>query len=42
MSIEEIKLDLDAEHIIFKKLDKVKAKYPVDKTKGSATKYTKL
>jgi len=35
-------LDLDIEKIIFKKLEKVKRKYPVDKAKGNNTKYNKL
>lgn len=35
-------LDLNIEKIIFKKLEKVKRKYPVDKAKGNNTKYNKL
>lgn len=35
-------LNLDVENIIFKKLEKVKAKYPIEKAKGNATKYTKF
>ncbi len=35
-------LDLNIEKIIYKKLDKVKAKYPIKKSRGNAIKYTKL
>lgn len=35
-------LDLDVETIIFDKLEKVKKKYPVEKSKGNATKYNRL
>lgn len=35
-------LSLDIEKIIFKKLEKVKRKYPVDKARGNNTKYNKL
>lgn len=35
-------LDLDIEKIIFKKLEKVKEKYPIDKARGNHTKYNKL
>lgn len=35
-------LGLDIEKIIFKKLEKVKRKYPVDKARGNNTKYNKL
>ncbi len=35
-------LDLDVQKIIFDKLDKVKKKYPVEKSKGNAIKYNKL
>ena len=35
-------LDVDLEEIAFKKLEKTKAKYPVDKFKGISTKYNKL
>jgi NTP pyrophosphatase (non-canonical NTP hydrolase) len=37
-----MKLDVDPEEIILKKLDKTKKKYPVDKAKGVSTKYNKL
>ena len=36
------KLGLDADEIINAKMDKNEAKYPVDKAKGSAKKYTDL
>lgn len=36
------KLDVDIETIVMDKLEKTKAKYPVDKAKGKATKYDKL
>ena len=36
------KLDLSAEEIIKAKMDRNEAKYPVDKAKGSAKKYTEL
>lgn len=36
------KLDVDIETIVLDKLEKTKAKYPVDKAKGNATKYDKL
>lgn len=36
------RLDIDIEQIIFKKLEKVRSKYPVEKAKGNANKYTKL
>ncbi|HNV61812.1 MAG TPA: nucleotide pyrophosphohydrolase [Candidatus Cloacimonas acidaminovorans] len=35
-------LDLDIEKIIFKKLEKVKIKYPIDKATGNHIKYSKL
>ena len=35
-------LDVDLEEIALKKLEKTKAKYPVDKFKGISTKYNKL
>ena len=35
-------LDVDLEEIAFRKLEKTKAKYPVDKFKGISTKYNKL
>ena len=37
-----MKLGVDPEEIIFKKLDKTRKKYPVDKAKGVSTKYNKL
>jgi NTP pyrophosphatase (non-canonical NTP hydrolase) len=37
-----MKLDVDPEEIILKKLDKTKKKYPVDKAKGVSTKYNRL
>lgn len=37
-----IKLGVDPEEIILKKLEKTKKKYPVDKAKGVSTKYNKL
>jgi|SRR6056297_1539912 len=36
------KHELDISEIIFKKLEKNKVKYPVEKAKGIATKYTDL
>jgi hypothetical protein len=35
-------LDLDIEKIIFKKLEKVKRKYPIDEVRGNNVKYNKL
>lgn len=35
-------LDVDIEEIVLDKLEKTKAKYPVDKAKGISTKYDKL
>lgn len=35
-------LDLDIEEIILNKMEKNAIKYPVDKAKGNATKYTEL
>lgn len=37
-----MKLNVDPEEIILKKLEKTKKKYPVDKAKGVSTKYNKL
>lgn len=37
-----MKLNVDPEDIIFKKLEKTKKKYPVEKAKGVSTKYNKL
>ena len=37
-----MKLEIDSEEIILKKLDKTKKKYPVEKAKGVSTKYNKL
>lgn len=37
-----MKLGVDPEEIILKKLDKTRKKYPVDKSKGVSTKYNKL
>lgn len=37
-----MKLGVDPEEIILKKLDKTIKKYPVDKAKGVSTKYNKL
>ena len=37
-----LKLEVDPEEIILKKLEKTKKKYPVDKAKGVSTKYNKL
>ena len=37
-----MKLDVDPEEIILKKLDKTRKKYPVEKAKGVSTKYNKL
>lgn len=36
------KLNLDADEIINEKMDKNEAKYPVEKSRGKATKYNKL
>ena len=37
-----IKLNVNPEEIILKKLEKTKKKYPVEKAKGVSTKYSKL
>lgn len=37
-----MKLNVDPEEIILKKLEKTKKKYPVEKSKGVSTKYNKL
>ena len=37
-----MKLDVDPEEIILKKLEKTKKKYPVERAKGVSTKYNKL
>lgn len=37
-----MKLEVDPEEIILKKLEKTKKKYPVEKAKGVSTKYNKL
>lgn len=37
-----MKLGVDPEEIILKKLDKTRKKYPVDKAKGVSTKYNRL
>lgn len=37
-----MKLDVDPEDIILKKLEKTKKKYPIEKAKGVSTKYNKL
>ena len=37
-----MKLNVDPEEIILKKLEKTKKKYPVEKAKGISTKYNKL
>lgn len=37
-----MKLNVDPEDIILKKLEKTKKKYPVEKAKGVSTKYNKL
>lgn len=37
-----IKLDVNPEEIILKKLEKTKKKYPIEKSKGVTTKYDKL
>lgn len=37
-----IKLDVNPEEIILKKLEKTRKKYPVEKAKGVSTKYNKL
>jgi NTP pyrophosphatase (non-canonical NTP hydrolase) len=36
------KLELDPDEIILEKLEQTKAKYPVDKARGSSTKYDQL
>lgn len=36
------KLDLDPDQIILEKLEETKAKYPVEKSRGSSTKYDRL
>lgn len=36
------KLNVDMEYLILRKMEKNKAKYPVDKAKGSSKKYTEL
>lgn len=36
------KLDVDLEEIVLSKIEKNKLKYPIDKSKGKSTKYTKL
>lgn len=36
------KLDVDLKTIVLDKLEKTRAKYPVEKAKGNATKYDKL
>ena len=36
------KLELDADEIVNMKMERNEAKYPVDKAKGNATKYTEL
>ena len=40
--IHKIFLELDADEIINMKMSQNEAKYPVDKAKGNATKYTEL
>lgn len=37
-----MKLDVNPEDIIMKKLEKTKKKYPIEKAKGVSTKYNKL
>lgn len=37
-----VKLNVNPEEIILKKLDKTRKKYPVEKAKGVSTKYNKL
>lgn len=37
-----MKLNIDPEEIILKKLEKTRKKYPVEKAKGVSTKYNKL
>lgn len=37
-----MKLGIDPEEIILKKLEKTKKKYPIEKSKGISTKYNKL
>ena len=36
------RIDVDLEEIVLKKLEKTKAKYPVEKARGKSTKYDKL
>ena len=36
------KLELDADEIVNMKMEQNEAKYPIDKAKGNATKYTEL
>lgn len=36
------RIDVDIETIVLEKLEKTKAKYPVDKAKGISTKYDRL
>lgn len=36
------KLGLDSKQIILEKMEKTAKKYPVEKSKGKSTKYTKL
>ena len=36
------KLDLDIDELVNRKMDKNEAKYPVEKARGSAAKYTEL
>ena len=37
-----MKLNVNPEEIVLKKLDKTRKKYPVEKAKGVSTKYNKL
>ena len=37
-----VKLDLDIDEIVNEKMDQNEAKYPIEKAKGNATKYTKM
>ena len=37
-----MKLDVNPEDIILKKMEKTRKKYPIEKAKGVSTKYTKL
>jgi len=37
-----MKLDVEPEEIVLKKLEKTRKKYPVEKAKGVSTKYNKL